>query len=109
MRRGVLIGLIAAVVICIVLAVAVASVGTQLDQARLDRDDLEVQVDDLQSEVDSLRTERDTVKTDRETLKARTEEQLKTIEQLKAELGRTASSQTQPSQQPQQPAPASTP
>ena len=109
MRRGVLIGLIATVVICIVLAVAVASIGTQLDQVRLDRDDLELQVDDLQGEVDSLRTERDTMKRERETLKIRTEEQLKTIEQLKAESGRTANSQTQPSQHPQQPAPASTP
>ncbi|MBI4322652.1 MAG: hypothetical protein HY596_00050 [Candidatus Omnitrophica bacterium] len=108
MRRGVLIGLIAAVVLCIVLAVAVASIGTQLDETRLDRDDLEMQVDDLQGELDSLRTERDTVKTERETLKTRTEEQLKTIEQLKAESGRTANSQTQLSGQ-QQPAPASTP
>jgi len=81
MRRGFAVGFVALVAICVVLAIAVASIGTQLDEARLERDDLEFEVEDLRTETETLRTERDTLKT-------QAEDQLKTIEQLKVELER---------------------
>ena len=71
--------LIVVIALCIVLGVAIASVGTQLDHVRIDRDDLQTEVHDLRTESDGLRTERDT-------LKHQVDDQLKTIEQLKGEL-----------------------
>ena len=62
-------------------AVALATVGTQLDEVRIERDDLEFETSDLQQSVDALTTER----TD---LQRQAEEQLKAIEQLKGELER---------------------
>lgn len=96
MRRGWIIGLTALGVVSVVLMVALASVGTQLDQARLDRDDLELELDDLSAEAESLRDERDTVKTERDSLKTKVDEQLQTIEQLKGELERTSQSAPAP-------------
>ena len=96
MSRRWVIGLIALGVLSLILMAAVAAVGTQLDQTRLDRDDLQLQVEDLQSESDALRQERDTVKTERDTLKSKADEQLQTIEQLKSELQRTGQSQAAP-------------
>ena len=81
MRRGMIVGLAVLGVLVIVLMVAVSSVGTNLDQTRLERDDLQFEVDDLQQEVDTLSAERDE-------LQRQADEQLKTIEQLKAESGR---------------------
>ena len=91
MRRGVVIGFAALGVIAVVLAVTLATIGTQLDQARLERNDLQFQVEDLQSESDTLRTERDSLQKERETLKTQVGEQLKAMEQLKGEVSQARS------------------
>ena len=78
MRRGVVIGLSVIGALCVLLAVAVARVGTQLDQARIERDDLQFEVEDLRNESQSLKAERDT-------LKRQVNDKLKTIEQMKTE------------------------
>lgn len=92
MQRKWIIGLAVLGVISVVLMVALASVGTQFDQARLDRDDLELELNDLSAETESLREERDVIKTERDSLKTQVDEQLQTIEQLKGELERASQS-----------------
>ena len=96
MRRAWIIGLSVLGVLSVLLMVALASVGTQLDQARLDRDDLELELDDISAETESLREERDTVKNERDSLKTKVDEQLQTIEQLKGELERAGQSAPAP-------------
>lgn len=81
MRKGVVIALAGLGLLSIVLMITVAWNGTQLDQARQERDDFQFEVDDLRQEVDTLTVERDD-------LQNRVDENLKSIEQLKAELGR---------------------
>ena len=81
MRRGIVIALAVLGVLAVGLMVALSSVGTNLDQVRLERDDLQFESEDLQKEVETLSTERDE-------LRRQVDEQLKTIEQLKAEAGR---------------------
>ena len=78
MRRGMLIGLSVTGVLCLVLIIAIAKIGTQLDQARIERDDLQFEVEDLRNESQSL-------KADRDTLKQQVDEKLHAIEQMKAE------------------------
>ena len=78
MKRRVIIALSIMGVVLVILALALASVGTELDQARIDRDDYQFQVDDLQQEVDGLTQER-------QKLQQRVDEQLKTIEQWKGQ------------------------
>jgi septal ring factor EnvC (AmiA/AmiB activator) len=92
MRKAWIIGLSVLGVLAVVLMMALASVGTQLDQARLDRDDLETEIDDVGAEADSLRAERDAIKTERDSLKTQVDEQLQTIEQLKGESERAGQS-----------------
>ena len=79
MRRGVVIALVVMGAVLAILAIALAKVGTQLDQAKIERDDLKLEVEDLRDEVNSISGER-------ETLQGKTQEQLKTIDQLKAEV-----------------------
>ncbi len=62
----------------IVLAIALAMVGTSLDDARIEREDLQFEVNDLQQEVDSLTTERDE-------LQRRAEEQGAALDQLRSD------------------------
>lgn len=102
MRRTVVILASVMGLLLVILAIALASVGTQFDEARIELKDLHSDVDDLQQEVDDLSVERDT-------LQQRASEQLKTIEQLKAELERVRA--TQANAQTSQPAntPASPP
>ena len=95
MRRGWVIGLACAVLLCVTLAVALAIVGSRFDQVRLEHEDLSAEVDDLEAENESLakehtalQTERDSLKSERDQLKSQADGQLKTIEQLKAELER---------------------
>lgn len=92
MRRGVMMALSVMGAVVVILAIAVASVGTDLDETRIERDDLQFELDDLRLEVDA-------VSTARRGLQAQTEEQLKTIEQLKAQLDhlRSQAQQTAPS------------
>lgn len=59
MRRNVLITVVGLGALALVLAVTVALTGTKLDQARLERDDLEVEVESLRASTESLRVERD--------------------------------------------------
>jgi peptidoglycan hydrolase CwlO-like protein len=92
MQRKWIIGLTVLGVISVVLMVALASVGTQLDQARLDRDDLELELEDVSAETESLRGERDVIKHERDSLKTQVDEQLQAIEQLKGELERASQS-----------------
>ena len=82
MRRKTIIGFGILGVVLIILTGALASVGTNLDKARIERADLQSEVDDLNQEVDTL-TE------DRQKLQTQVDEQLKSIEQLKADLERT--------------------
>jgi len=91
MKRNVIIGFVVTGIVCIVLAVAVASIGTQLDEARLEREDLQFELEDLTAEAGALRTERDSLQTERDTLKTQADEQVKAIEQLKDEMGRVRS------------------
>ena len=84
MRRGVVIALAVMGALIVVLAIVVASVGTGLDEARIERDDLQTEVGDLRDQVGSLTGERDK-------LQQKVQEQLKTIEQLKIESERTRS------------------
>ena len=95
MRRGLVIALSVMGVLLIVLSLALASVGTHLDEAKIERNELQYEMDDLRQEVDTISVERGN-------LQNKVDEQLKTIEQLKAEVER-ARSPAQP------PAPASTP
>ncbi len=84
MRRGVVIALAVMGALIVVLAIVVASVGTGLDEVRIERDDLQTDVGDFRDQVKSLTGERDK-------LQQKVQEQLKTIEQLKIESERTRS------------------
>ena len=79
MRRGVVIAFAVTGLIVVILAIALSTVGSDLDQARIERDDLQLEVDDLHQEVDTVSGERDQ-------LKQQAEEQGKALEQFKAEL-----------------------
>ncbi len=97
MRRGPTIWTISILgAILVILAVALAAVGTHLDRARIQESELQFQVDDLQEAASTLSQERDK-------LKKQAEEQSKAIDQLKAELERTRGQA-----QPPAPAPAAT-
>ena len=104
MRRGTIIALSVLAVFVVILAIALASVGTRFDTVAIERDDLEFEVGQLEQDMNGITTDRDT-------LKRQTEDQLKAIEQLKAELERTKSAQSQASSegtsQVSAPAPAS--
>ena len=84
MRRGAIIAIVILSGLAAVLAVSLASVGTQLDDARIERKNLEFEVEDVQQELDLLAEERDA-------LKAHADEQTQTITQLKAEMERVRS------------------
>ena len=99
MPRGVKIGLITAVVLCVGLATALAMIGSRFDQVRIERDDLDTELQTMETESDSLQAERDALAAERDSLSKQIEEQLKTIEQLKGEL--RARGQGQPAAQPQ--------
>ncbi len=80
-NRWWLYGLIGLIILSVVLAIAVASIGSQLDATRLERDDLEFEMEDLRAQQETLQGERDVLKT-------QADEQRKTVEQLKTELER---------------------
>src|SRR3989338_994960 len=86
MRRSVVIALAFMGVVVVVLAISLASVGTQVDKMRLNRSDLELDIGDLQAEVESLTDENETLRTERDELQGQTEEHLSTIQQLKHEV-----------------------
>jgi len=99
MKKGIVIGLIVSAVFCFILAVAVSVIGTQLDEAKIQREDLKVELARTKDQADSLRYERDSLKTsqeftqvERESLEKKVGDQLKAIEQLKAELDRVRNS-----------------
>lgn len=89
-RAKLLLGLGAALLI-VILAVALASVGAQLDQARIEQGDFEADLEALEVEVDELTEERDT-------LRATVDAQLQAIEQLKADLERQRAAPAAPAQ-----------
>ncbi len=101
MRRGTVIALWILGALVVIFAIALASVGTDLDRTRMTREDLQTEVDDLQGEVETL--------TDaRQTLQSKTDRQLTQIEQLKAELEQLRNQKNQaaaPSASPQPSAP----
>ncbi len=72
----------------VVLMVALAVVGTELDETRLDRQTLKSAVGDLQQEIDRLIQQR-------QMLKQQADERLRTTEQLKVELTRSHHSSEQ--------------
>ena len=95
MTRPQILILSGAALVSLVLAVTVATVGSQLDQARLERDDAESGLDAARDELARVKSDRDAMKTDYDTYKAQADQQLKAIEQLKAELERSRSQPTQ--------------
>ncbi|GEM_PF-2247754 len=94
MKRGMIWGLVGAGLACVGLAIALVLVGSQLDAARLDRDDAVAERDELGAEREMLAHEADTLRTDHDNLKQQVEAHLHTIEQLKADVERA---RTQPS------------
>ena len=89
----------------IILAASLAWVGTHFDQARIERDTLQDDVDNLQVDYDDVVTERDR-------LQQETNEHVKTIEQLQAELERVRKGQgtaTAPSSEAPTATPSTTP
>lgn len=84
-------------VLIILLAAALASVGAQLDQARIEQTDFETDLEALETEVDELTDERDT-------LQETVDEQLQAIEQLKADLERQRGAPAVPAQTSEPPA-----
>jgi hypothetical protein len=85
MKRRIVIALSILGLAVVVLALALASVGSELDQARIDRDDYLFQVEDLQGELDAISEER-------ERLQTQVDEQLKAIEQWKVHAERSRGS-----------------
>ena len=79
MRRGVVIGISIMGVVLVILAVALATVGTQLDQAKIRHEDLQFEVDDLRQQVTLLSDERGK-------LRQQLEEQQKEAQRLHTEL-----------------------
>jgi hypothetical protein len=102
MNRRVTIALLAMGAGLVVLALALASVGGELDQARIDRDEYQFQAEDLQGELDAVSEERDR-------LRQQVDEQLKAVEQwkLQVERSRAGGQATAPDEPvPAEPAPA---
>ena len=103
MRKSLIIAVSIMGVVIVVLAVALASVGTHLDDTRIERDELKFNLEDLQQQADALSAER-------EQLDATLKEQRQSVDRLKADLERARSqAQAQGSGEPPAPAPATTP
>lgn len=81
MSRRMVIGFAVLGALVVVLGISLAWVGTNFDRERIEREDLQSTVDALEIDVDQLSGERDQ-------LQQQTQEQTKTIEQLKADLER---------------------
>ena len=81
MGRRLLIASVVEGILIVVLGVALASVGTQFDETRIELRALTVKIDSLQEDVEMLADER-------AALQGQVEEQLGTIEQLKVQLDR---------------------
>ena len=96
MRRSVVLGFGASIGGCGILAVALAALGIQFDEARLVRDELAREVSTLRSRLSTMEhehrdreAERRLLERERHQLTMRVREQLKTIERLKGELEHT--------------------
>ena len=89
MRRGFVIALSVMGVLLVVLAVSFALVGSDLDRARLEREGLQFELGDLQQQFDRVSVERDR-------LQRQTEDQLRAIEQWKAQLEHSRNGQPAP-------------
>jgi peptidoglycan hydrolase CwlO-like protein len=81
MRRGTLIGACIAGVAIVFLAVSLAKTGTELDQLRMERGD-------LQSEVEALHRQLDQISGQRQNMLGQLDDQVRAIEQLKREMER---------------------
>jgi uncharacterized protein YoxC len=81
MRRSLVIALSVMGVLLVLLALAVASIGTELDEARIERDDLWTEAEDLRQELDAISQERNK-------LQEQVDEQVKAIESLKVQQER---------------------
>ena len=88
MKRHVVIALAVMGVVIVGLAIALASVGTQVDKMRLNRSDLELDIGDLQAEIESLTEDNETLRTEHDELQQQVDAHLTTIQQLKAEVER---------------------
>ena len=88
MKRHVVIALAVMGVVIVGLAIALASVGTQVDKMRLNRSDLELDIGDLQAEIESLTEDNETLRTEHDELQQQVEAHLTTIQQLTAEVER---------------------
>lgn len=100
MRRRVVIALSVMGTLIVILAVALASVGTQVDKIRLNRSDLELENADLQEELDGLVEEHDRLRQERDDLQTQVTEQLKAIQQLKVEKAQLERARTPTTQSP---------
>ena len=95
MRRGLIISLASVGGLCVLLAVAVGTIGSQLDQTRLDREDMSQEIERLRGEAERLSAERDSaksaqdsVRSEQASLKSKVDQQDMTIEEMRLELER---------------------
>jgi chromosome segregation ATPase len=81
------VGFSIAICFVVVLAASVAKIGIELDQLRLERSDLQTQIDGLNRQIDRVNSQR-------RTLLGQLDEHVRTIEQLKHEMGRARNVRT---------------
>ena len=88
MHRGAAASLALAGISMLVLAIGLARTGTELDQIRLERTDLQTEVDVLHRQLDNLSTQR-------HSLLGQVDEHVRAIEQLKHEMERVRAAKLQ--------------
>ena len=96
MQRSVVFAFVGVGGLVVFLAVSLASVGTKMDQLRIEREDFQFKVDGLQQQVDALTGTKTALEQQVEEQRATIEDQRKTIEQWRIELERLRNSQASP-------------
>ena len=94
MRRSVVYAFLGVGGLVVILAVSLASVGTEMDQLRIEREDVKMEVEYFQQAVGELTNEKTALEQQVEEQHATIEDQRKTIEQWRIELERLRNSQT---------------
>ena len=87
-RRNVVCAFLGVGGLVVILAVALASVGTEMDQLRIEREDFQFEMDRLQQQVDALTGEKVALQQQVEKQRATVEDQHETIKRWRAELER---------------------
>ncbi len=86
MRRNVVFAFLGVGGLVVILAVSLASVGTEMDQLRIEREDFRFEMDTLQQQIDALAGEKVALQRQVEEQRATVEDQHKTIKRWRAEL-----------------------